>query len=72
MRQEDWRTHICAVEGVGELHFVVRSYGEVGLLLRDCLRAVEVVLNCNDGEGTVEDGNVRVDQAKRPRKSSVK
>ena len=65
-------THVCEVEGVGELDSVAGGGPHVNLVLRDELRAVEVVLLRDEGERSHEDVDVRVRDAGRGMSSSVR
>ena len=65
-------THVCEVEGVGELDGVAGGGPHVDLVLRDELRAVKVVLLRNEGKGRDEDGGVRVRDAVAGQKLSAR
>ena len=64
--------HVCKVEGVGELDGVAGGGPHVNLVLRDQLRAVEVVLLGDEGKRSHEDVDVRVRDAGRGMSSSVR
>lgn len=54
------KTHVRVVKGVGKLNCVTSANGERFLLLGDCLRAVEVLLNSYDSLRGYENFRVRV------------
>ena len=56
----EWKTHVAAVEHVGELDSVAGRGGLVDLVLGDELGAVVVLLLTKEGERGGQNGGVRV------------